>query len=89
MCYIGFMKKIWQLQEAKNRLSELIDNALHQGYQTITRHGEPTVVILSVKEFEKLSSQPSSIEDFFSNSPLQNVHLDLNRNKDLPREVHF
>jgi len=52
----------WQLQEAKNRFSEVVDRALSDGPQTITRHGRPTVVIVSALEYarethrEKLST---------------------------------
>ena len=37
----------WQLQEAKARLSELINLAESEGPQQITKHGEPAVVVMS------------------------------------------
>ena len=37
----------WQLQEAKNRLSELVDRAIADGPQTITRHGKPAAVVVA------------------------------------------
>jgi prevent-host-death family protein len=52
----------WQLQEAKNRFSEVVDLALSEGPQTITRHGRATVVIVATEQYaretgrEKLSS---------------------------------
>ena len=52
----------WQLQQAKNRLSEVVQRALSEGPQTITRHGRPAVVVVDFKEFaihrggEKLSA---------------------------------
>lgn len=52
----------WQLQEAKNRFSEVVDHALSDGPQTITRHGRPTVVIVAAEQYarethrEKLST---------------------------------
>ena len=52
----------WQLQEAKNRLSELVDRALSDGPQTITRHGKPAVVVIDAEQYaretrrEKLST---------------------------------
>ena len=39
---------IWQLQEAKNRFSEVINAAEHEGPQTITRHGKPVAVVVPV-----------------------------------------
>lgn len=48
-------KPEWQLQEAKNALSEVVNRALTEGVQTITRHGKPVVVVLSEDEFRKLA----------------------------------
>ena len=39
---------IWQLQEAKNRFSEVINSAEHDGPQTITRHGRPVALVVPV-----------------------------------------
>ena len=52
----------WQLQEAKNRFSEVVDRALSDGPQTVTRHGRAAVVIVSAGQYaretgrEKLSA---------------------------------
>ncbi|MBM3180010.1 MAG: type II toxin-antitoxin system Phd/YefM family antitoxin [Chloroflexi bacterium] len=48
------MNDIWQIQDAKNKLSEVIARALKQGPQLITRHGEKTVVVVAYTEYEKL-----------------------------------
>jgi prevent-host-death family protein len=47
----------WQLQDAKNRLSELVNRALSEGPQTITRHGAPTVVVMDFKDFTQQSGR--------------------------------
>jgi prevent-host-death family protein len=39
---------IWQLQEAKNRFSEVINAATQDGPQTITRHGHPIALVVPV-----------------------------------------
>jgi antitoxin Phd len=49
------VKKEWQLQEAKNRFSEVVNLALTEGVQTITRHGKPVVVMLSQEEFRRMA----------------------------------
>lgn len=46
-------KSEWQLQEAKNSLSEVVNRALTEGAQTITRHGKPVVMVVSEEEFRK------------------------------------
>ncbi|MGA8515591.1 MAG: type II toxin-antitoxin system Phd/YefM family antitoxin [Burkholderiaceae bacterium] len=37
----------WQVQEAKNRFSELIDLARTQGDQVVTRHGKPVAMVVA------------------------------------------
>ncbi len=80
-------KKTWQLQDAKNRLSRLIEEARQEGPQTITLRGKAAVVVLSVEEFEKLTRPRSSLTEFLRHSPLKGLDLDLKRRKDLSREV--
>lgn len=44
------MNAVWQVQEAKNRFSELIDKALADGPQIVTRHGRPVVKVIAMPE---------------------------------------
>lgn len=81
------MKSTWQLQEAKNRLSELVEQALHHGHQTITRHGQPAVVVVAFKEFQRWRRRPGSLVEFLRKSPLQGLDLDLRRDPAPPRKV--
>ncbi len=81
------VKSTWQLQEAKNRLSELVELAVHEGHQTITRHGEPTVVVVAFKDFQRLRRKQNSLVEFLRKSPIQGVKLDLRRDKSPPRKV--
>ena len=83
------MEKNWQLQEAKNRFSELVEKAITLGPQTVTKRGVKTVVVLSFDEYQKLTSPKADLVDFFKSSPLHGVELDLERDKDLPREVEL
>ena len=78
------MNTIWQIQDAKNKLSELIARALKQGPQVITKHGEKTVVVISYAEYEKLRKSQGKLSEFFRASPLMGV--DLKRDKSLPRK---
>jgi prevent-host-death family protein len=43
----------WQLKEAKNHFSEIVQLALNEGPQTITCHGKPSVVVVSVKHYHR------------------------------------
>jgi prevent-host-death family protein len=77
----------WQLQEAKNRLSQVVDRALNDGPQTITLRGKPTAVVVSVEEYRKLTAPRTGLSQFFRQSPLRGIDLDLGRSADLSREV--
>ena len=79
----------WQLQEAKNRLSELVDASTRRGPQIITRRGVPAAVVMSVEEYRKLTRPQQNLVQFFRESPLAEVELDLSRSQDLPREVEL
>lgn len=69
----------WQLQEAKNKLSRLIDDALAEGPQIITRHGEEVVIVLAYPDYQRLTGGNESLYDFLNNSPLAGVDLDFSR----------
>ncbi len=84
------MKHLWQLQEAKNRLSEVVDRALQEGPQIITRRGVETAVVLAASDYRKTVQRPkTSLVDFFRKSVLSGVKLDLERSRDTGREVDF
>jgi prevent-host-death family protein len=77
------MDGTWQIQDAKNKLSEVVARALKQGPQLITRHGEKTVVVISYAEYETLRKSQGKLSEFFRNSPLAGI--ELTRDKSLPR----
>ena len=81
------MTKIWQLQEAKNKFSQVVNEALDKGPQVVTRRGKEIVVILSREDYGRLKKSQSGVVEFFQNSPLVGVELDLERDKTHPREV--
>lgn len=77
----------WQLQEAKSRLSQVVEHALREGPQTITLRGKPAVVVVSFEEFQNLTRPSASLREFFRQSPLYDTDLDLERSRDVSREV--
>ncbi|MBM3181679.1 MAG: type II toxin-antitoxin system Phd/YefM family antitoxin [Chloroflexi bacterium] len=80
------MNGIWQIQDAKNQLSEVIARALKQGPQVITRHGQKTVVVVSYMEYKALRKSQVKFSEFFRSSPLAGVEIDVTRDKSLPRK---
>lgn len=79
----------WQLQEAKNRLSELVKEARTSGPQVITVHGKEAAVMMSVEEYRRLKGQEENLADFFLRSPLRGSELVIERDQDLGREVEL
>jgi len=77
----------WQLQEAKARLSEVIKKAAKEGPQKITVHGEPTAVVISSEEYERLKRPKESFVKFMRRSPLYGMELSLRREQTLTRKA--
>jgi antitoxin Phd len=80
------MNNIWQLQEAKSKFSEVVDRALAQGAQIITRRGRKAVVVLPFAEYERLT-RGGSLAEYLLNSPLAGSELAIERDQELPREI--
>ena len=77
----------WQLQDAKNKFSEVVENAINSGPQEITKRGVKAAVVLSIQDYEKLKKKRGSLADFFKQSPLEATCLE--RKRDFSREVKF
>ena len=75
------MKRVWQLQEAKNKFSEVVEQALLQGPQLVTRRGVEAVIILPYAEYRKLIASQKRLSEFFRQSPLAKTDIDLSRDK--------
>ena len=54
----------WQLQEAKQKFSELVRRTLEEGPQVVTKHGEEVVVVVPVEEFRRMSNDGEKKMDF-------------------------
>lgn len=76
----------WAVADAKARFSEMIDRALTEGPQTITRKGKKTVVVVSAEEWERRVRRQGNLADFFAASPLRRSR-EVERLKDGPREI--
>jgi len=69
----------WQLQEAKNRLSEVVRKARTEGPQVITLHREDAAIVVSTKDYQKFAQRKGTLVEFFRKSPLVGVDLDLRK----------
>jgi antitoxin Phd len=81
------MKDIWQLQDAKSKFSELVERALKEGVQVVTRHGQKVVVIMAYDEYEKMTHPKDNLAEFLLNSPFAGSELTIERDQSLPRDI--
>ena len=73
------MINTWQLQDAKNRLSELIDNAESGEPQMITRRGKRCVVVLNADDYDRLVAPRPRLIDALRSAPPGFDELDFGR----------
>ena len=80
----------WQLQEAKQKFSELVRRTLEEGPQVVTKHGEEVVVVVPAAEFRRMSRDGGKMDfkEFLMSAPDLSV-LDLERPRELPRDVEL
>ena len=79
----------WQLQDAKNRLSELVEKARSEGPQLVTRRGEPAVVVISAEEYHTLASEGGSVLDTLLAAPRGGDDPIFERDRSFSREVEL
>lgn len=75
----------WQLQDAKQRFSELVRRTLDEGPQVITRHGEEVVVVVPAQEYRRAQPSVPDFADFLRSGPDFDL-LELDRPRRLPRD---
>ncbi len=73
---------------AKARLSEVIERA-QSAPQTITRNGKPSVVVVSAEEWQRKTVRKGTLAEFLMDSPLRGADLDLERQRDEPRDLRL
>jgi len=78
--------KTWALQDAKAQLSELIETA-EKTPQCISKRGRKAVVVLSIKEYQKLMHTNLPLGTFLQNSPLADMEVEFERNPSPVRRV--
>lgn len=59
----------WQLHDAKNKLSYLIDIAMAGKPQLITRRGDDAVVMMSASEYKKITKPKIGLNKFLLQGP--------------------
>jgi prevent-host-death family protein len=82
----------WQVQEAKQKFSELLRKAQRDGPQFVTRHGEEVAVVIDIEEFRRLHG-PRDVDDPLLHGLKSDELADLldqivaDRKSDLPCDI--
>ena len=77
----------WTVAEAKAKFSEIIERAMREGPQTITRKGRTAAVVVGAEEWERKTKRVGTLAEFFAGSPLRGSKLKVRRIKARPRKV--
>ena len=80
--------KSWPVQDAKARLSELIERARNEGPQTITRHGTERAVVLSIEDFRALAAHKPDFKAYLLGGPKVD-DFPIERDRDTGRRVEL
>lgn len=80
------MTKTWQLQEAKNKFSRVIDDAVNRGPQIITKRGVEVAIVISYARYQEMVASRGKLSKFFRESPLAGIEVDLARDKSAARQ---
>lgn len=79
---------LWQVQEAKQRFSELLRAAASEGPQIVTRHGQEIAVVIDVTEFHRLRGDTIDFKDYLRSDP-EFDDLELARSDELSRYIDW
>jgi len=79
---------IWQAQDAKSRLSEVIERASTDGLQMITRHGKERAVMLSIEDYHALTGERPDVKKHLLGGPKVDNFI-VERDRDTGRAIEF
>jgi len=79
----------WQVQEAKQRFSEVLRAAEAGEPQIVTKHGEEVAVVIDIAEYRRLRGEQVELMEYLRADPVDDVDLDdeIDRPRELPRDV--
>lgn len=83
------MSRVWKLQEARDRFSEVVRRAEHEGAQTITVHGKAKAVVISCEEYQRMKDDDDDkpertgrdLIELFRKGPMYGMNLDFERDR--------
>lgn len=77
----------WQVQEAKQRFSEVLRAAESGEPQIVTKHGEEVAVVIDIAEYRRLRGESMSFMSYLRVEPLAEIDLAIERQREQSREI--
>jgi prevent-host-death family protein len=80
----------WQVQEAKQRFSEVLRAVRRDGPQVITRHGEDVAVVIDIDEYRRLTTPRRNLTEILLGPPhFDDVTLGVMEQVEAERKTEF
>jgi prevent-host-death family protein len=86
---IPMSSQSWTVAEAKAKFSEIIERAMSEGPQTITRSGRTAAVVVGAEEWQRKTQRAGNLAEFFAESPLRESGLKIRRLKERSRKINL
>lgn len=77
----------WQVQEARQRFSEVLRAAEAGEPQIVTKHGEEVAVVIDIAEYRRLRGESVGFMDYLRVDPSADADFAIERSGDLPHEI--
>ena len=78
----------WQVNQARNHLSEVLDQAQTEGPQIITHHGKARAVVLSFDSYSSLEAKKPDLISFLLHGPKPGIDdFEIERDHSTDREI--
>jgi|SRR6201981_2932504 prevent-host-death family protein len=79
----------WQIQDAKQRFSEMIRAVTSEGPQVITRHGEDVAVVVDIGEYRRLTRPAVDLASILLGGPKFDGTADVFAEIEAERKTDF
>lgn len=66
----------WRLRDARDRFSELVEKAMTEGPQHVTRRGRPAVVVISEAEYQTRVKPRRSLAEYLLSAPKVDIEIE-------------
>ncbi len=80
----------WQLQNAKNKFSEVVNRAISERAQLVTKNGKPAVYVVSAEEYNRMQVVTKKpLKELLLSRPHKDVEIEIERQNDSGREIEL